>query len=169
MKFLPKFWRDHFLKVEFGIALLATAGLLVYGERFGGRPCIHAILDGNRSAIYATVASLAGSLLGFVLAAASIILTFANSDRLALLRQSRHYPTIWKIFKAAMRALAFATVAAVVALLVDRDRSPAWWLVYVNSFTALWAGLRLWRCLWIFNKIVAILTGPNPARAGSEP
>ncbi len=54
------------------------------------------LLAQNRAAVYGTLASIFGSLLGFVITAASIVLGFSGSESLAVVRGSKHYPTLWR-------------------------------------------------------------------------
>jgi hypothetical protein len=130
MIWLLRLWKQHFLLVEWLIALLLTGGFYIWFERYGGAASIETVLKGNRATLYGTAASIFGSLLGFAITATSIVLGFSSSDRLAVLRGSAHYPTLWKTFSATIRALALATVIALVCLVWDRDNQPGaprWW------------------------------------------
>jgi hypothetical protein len=126
---LPAFWRRHFLAVEALLALLVTIGFSVWYWRLGGISVAGVLLKDNRGVLYGTVASIFGSLLGFVITATSIVLGFSVSERLAVVRESTQYPMLWKTFSGTIRTLAGATVIALVCLLVDRDRDPVPWLV----------------------------------------
>jgi hypothetical protein len=143
------------------MALLLTVGLLVWFRCYGGAASIESVLEGNRSALYGTAASIFGSLLGFAITATSIVLGFSSSDRLAVLRGSAHYPTLWRIFSATIRALAFATVIALVCLIWDRDSEPASWLTIFLFFGVLLAVFRIGRTIWALEQIIALVTTPS--------
>lgn len=147
-------WERHFLSIHWIATILATAGLALWVHRLGGRAHFSALLEGNRSALYGTLASLFGSLLGFVIAAVSIALGFSQAKELEVVRKSKHYSDLWKTLTVAVRGLGFATVAALVALLADRDSSPSFYLAYLVFFTALLATFRLLRCIWVLEQLV---------------
>lgn len=169
MNALSHWWRTHFLLAELGVAVVVTALFAVWGARFGGQALIDATLEGNRAAVYGAVASICGSLLGFTIASASIVLGYAASDRLALVRDTRHYLTLWRVFIAAMRALGAGTIVALVGLVLDRDGAPAPPILYVCAGTTVLSVLRVVRCLWVFERVIALVTAPTKARPGDHP
>jgi hypothetical protein len=158
MRILPNWWRAHFLTVELGLAILLGAAVYVWGVRFEGSSTLHTILSGNRGAIYGALASVFGSLLGFAITAVSVVIGFASHDRLAIIRQSRHYPTLWRVFFAAIRALGLATLLALAGLVLDRDNYPRDWVLYLTTFASLLAVLRVARCAWILENVIDLVT-----------
>jgi uncharacterized membrane protein len=168
MKAAQHWWKTHFLLAELGLSLVVSVAFAVWGVRFGGQALIEATLQGNRAAVYGAVASICGSLLGFTIASASIALGYASSDRLELVRDSQHYATLWRVFIAAMRALGAGTIVALVGLVLDRDGAPAPVLVYICAGTTVLAVLRVARCLWVFERVIALVTAPTKARAGGR-
>jgi hypothetical protein len=154
LKAIAAFWNRHFLLLE-GLCGAAALGCFAAWARwFGGTATIINALNGNRGAIYSSLASIFGSLLGFVITAASIVITTAGSDRMALVRNSVHYKTLWRVFIQAMAVLAYATVASLVALITDRDASPNWISFYLCLAGAIFAALRMYRCLWVMIQII---------------
>lgn len=115
MNRLLQFWRRHFLWVEFALAVMIGVTAAYWIHYRNGAVVSDRLLAQNRAAVYGTLASIFGSLLGFVITAASIVLGFSGSESLAVVRGSKHYPTLWPVFTASIRALAFATVTSVVA------------------------------------------------------
>jgi hypothetical protein len=120
------------------------------------------VLKDHRSAIYQTAASIFGSLLGFVIAALSLVIGFSGSPSLKLVRESSHYPTLWKTFAAANRALGLATVMSFLALIFDRDHCPSRLIFFAVVYAALLAALRVGRSVWILEQVVRLVAGKNP-------
>ena len=150
-----KLWvQKHFLGVEVSVIVLVTAASVVVAYRC---PRLFSYLPTERSALYSTLASIFGALLGFVIAAIAIVLTLAPDPRLDLVTRSPHYATLWRIFFSATRALGLATVACVAGLVFDRSSIPPLWLVAVVIFSTLWSSLRVWRCIWALEKLVKII------------
>lgn len=117
MKWNPGgWWERHFLLNEGLLSGAVACGSIVWMERFGGWQPVNSLLLGNRGAIYGALASIFGSLLGFIITAVSIALGFSASEKLTIVRDSRYYPHLWGVFMSATRWLALATVASVVAL-----------------------------------------------------
>src|SRR6185436_2455744 len=101
------FYGRHFLRFEAAAALLLTGLFASWANWYGGWESVEEILRGNRGAVYGAFASILGSLLGFVIAAVAIVLGYADSDRLTILRESRNWTTLWTVFMAGMRSLGF--------------------------------------------------------------
>jgi hypothetical protein len=168
MRTLIRWWKVHFLFAEFGAAVLIGTCFAVWAIWLGGDNPVAETLKGNRAAIYGALATIFGSLLGFTITAVSIVLGYAASDRLAVVRNSKHYPTLWKVFMATIRASGIATIVALVALILDRDTSPASILLYVCVWSTSLAVLRLVRCLWVLEQVVILVTGPAKERLGDS-
>jgi hypothetical protein len=163
MSMLPQWWRARFLLVELLVAVLLALGFMAWAEHSAGATLVDATLKGNRSAVYGALASIFGSLLGFAMTAVSIVLGFSASERLAVVRDSRHYPTLWRVFLSAIKALGVATIAALIGLVFDRDSAPCRWVLYGCVLTAILAFLRLARCIWVLENIVSLVAAPPKA------
>lgn len=159
--YYPSWWRKNFLAVELLIALLATAGLLLWCVRGAGLQELEKLVHGNRGQIYGTLASICGSLLGFVIATLSVVLGFNTSRRLDILRKSKYYKQLWNVFTSAIRVLAVTTCAWLLALFIDRDTSPNLFVLVVCFGATFLAVLRLGRAVWVLERIVEILTAPG--------
>jgi hypothetical protein len=157
MNILPQWWRAHFLEAEFGLAVLITTIFIMWVEFISGHPASE-ILFADRSEIYNASAAIFGSLLGFIITAVSIVLGYISSDRLTIVRESKQYSTMWRVFTSAIKVLAIATVAALIGLLFDRDGAPVYVIFYFNIFAATLASLRLARCIWVLENIIHIVT-----------
>jgi hypothetical protein len=69
---------------------------------------------------------------------------------------------LWKTFSATIRALALATVVALLCLLLDRDSDPSPWLIVPLVFVVLLSLLRLSRTIWALEHIITLVTKPVP-------
>lgn len=157
---LPRFWRRHFLSVEFLLAVILAAAFSVWYLRFDGAAATSAALQGNRATLYGTLASILGSLLGFVITATSIVLGFSTSERLAVVRESTEYPTLWKTFSSTIWTLALSTIVSLLCLVFDRDSSPSRWFAIPFVFVLLLSLLRISRTIWVLERIIALVTRP---------
>ena len=156
-------YRRHFrrydLLLSIGIAFLALAISQVTSV-FGWPSPGNADLDVRRS-LYITGATIAGSLLGFVIAAITIALALPPVPSVKLLQSSRHYPEIFKTFVSATRYLALDTGVCLVLLLLDTQASISaavgaflLWLIVVTS-------LRLARCVWLLSQLLQVVAAPT--------
>lgn len=160
MRYIRELWSRHFLLFE---ALLALASAIVFWAwyfHYDGQKYSNELLLGNRAAIYGASASLFGSLLGFSITATSIALTMSEGSRLSILKNSSHYPTLWRIFSSTIRTLGYATVMSFMMLLFDKDASPSTVLVPVFVFFVLLAIFRICRTIWAFEKLISLMTRP---------
>jgi hypothetical protein len=165
MKRLVRWWGVHFLLAELLVALAVALAFGVWHATPGGGRVVAATLAGNRAVVYGALTSLFGALLGFTIAALAIVLGYAFDNRLRLVRESPHYPTLWRVFIAATRALALATFAALLGLVLDRDRAPSPLILDLLVGATALAALRLARCLWVFEHIIGLITAPGIGKA----
>jgi hypothetical protein len=168
MSVFPRWWREHFLYAELGVAVFASIAFITWVDLWRGDQLVFETLRGNRGAIYGALASIFGSLLGFAITAVSIVLGFSSSKRLAIVRESKHYSTLWKVFTAAIRTLGLATAVALVGLVIDRDNAPNRQILYLCVFASSLAALRLARCVWVLENIIGLITAPSKARPSTE-
>lgn len=140
--------------------MVVSLGAIFWMERFNGLTVMNTLLQGNRGAIYGALASIFGSLLGFIIAAVSIALGFSASDKLTIVRESKFYLQLWGVFLSATRCLAMVTVASLVALIGDRDTAPIRWLTYAVWVLTVLSVARISRCIWVLENIVKIVTKP---------
>jgi hypothetical protein len=115
------------------------------------------ILGDNRAALYGTVAAVAGSLLGFVLAAATIILTVAGSMRLNRVTESSRYGDLWSMFLAATKGLGLVTITAIAALLFDQKEAPQPLVTYGLLLISIIASLQIATCIWILENVTKLM------------
>jgi len=161
IKQVQREYREHFLRIEAWLAILATCLFALWTENYGGWTTVEKTLAGNRGAVYGAFASLFGSLLGFVIAAVAIVLGYAESDRLKIVRESGHYGTLWRVFTAGMHALGFATITALGALILDRDNSRCHPALYACVWGVSLATARVIRSLWVLEQVIKIATKPR--------
>jgi hypothetical protein len=158
MRLYPNWWRKNFLTVELGIATFVTAAVFLWSKYGGGTQALSDIVHGNRSQIYGTLASIFGSLLGFVITALSVVLGLSSSERLNVLRASRYYQQLWDVFTSAIRVLGVSTILWLGALFFDRETAPKPLLLVACLGISFLATLRLARCVWVLERIVEALT-----------
>lgn len=169
LQHMRDWWSKNFGRAEFALVLLLTAILTATDSLDSARP-LASFLDGSRGTVYGVLTSLWGALLGFSITAVSIVFALSDNDRLTLIRQSEAYSQLWDIFISAIRALGAATAAALIALLLDRDyphESVRLWM-YLCTFTSMLAVMRLWRVVWVLEKLIRIMAAPSKARKGNE-
>lgn len=160
-KALRKLWKGHFLLVELAACILLTLSLAYIIEIRFAPGWLNGLLDRNRSGTYTAIASVYGSLLGFVVTAFAIILGYRDNERLTSVFESRHSVTLWAVFTSSMRWLGFATAAALLALIFDRDVAPQPIFAYFVAFGVLIGTARILRTLWVVENLVRIITKPE--------
>lgn len=158
---IRKFWGEHFLHCEFGASVAITVAFCVVFYWLGLEDDVDSLLKDNRGPLYGALSAIFGSLLGFVITSMSIVIGFSGDERLALIRESRHYPMLWRVFMSAIYWSAFATVVCVLALVFDRDKSPFMPLFCAVFFVSTTFGFRLGRCIWALERLVEIVSKPN--------
>ena len=121
---------------------------------------VRSVFDEKRAALYGAVASIAGSLLGFAIAAITIVLTVVQMPKLRMVRDSKYYSSLWSTFQSAIWWLFAATICGFLGIALDSEVAPHLWVSATASGVALVAGLRVLNAIWILEQIVIIATGP---------
>jgi len=159
---------NNFLLCCVVASFASAAALVVWAEWYQGRSVLFEVLEGNRSPVYGALASIFGSLLGFVITAVSVVVGFTSSDRLAFVRNSKHYPKLWTSFTHTIKVLGLATLTSLAALILDRDSNPKCYMTYVNFFASILSILLLCRSIWALENVVAIVARPPTTPASSD-
>jgi hypothetical protein len=161
---MKKLIDNHFTIFSITFAILTGAGLIVWAEKYKGIETIYEILKGNRSAVYGAFASIFGSLLGFVITATSIVLGLSTSERLAIVRNSKHYPALWTSFTHTIKVLGLATVVSILALIFDKDSNPKSYIIYTAVIVVVLAVLQLSRSVWALEQVIKLIAAPAPEK-----
>jgi hypothetical protein len=161
VKWLPAWWRRHFLVCEGGLAVVVTGIFAWWYLQVNGAVAVNGLLKDYRQAIYGTAASVFGSLLGFIITAASIVFAVSGSERLKVIRESQQYPVLWSVFSATIRACGLATIIAFLMLIFDRDQKPMAWLLIIGVFSVSLAILRIARAIWALENVIALISTPR--------
>ena len=169
MSKLGDWWGKYFLTLELLAAIALALSVLIWGEFSSGKLALDQMMAGNQTNIYENLAAVFGTLLGFVITATSIVLGYVDNENLEFIRKSAHYGDLWKVYKSAMRSLAFATAAGLSGILFDNIAEIKYYLIYLNVFTVSLATFRLGRSIWILENIITLVTKPpaTPAKAPS--
>ena len=145
------------------MAIVAAASFCGWLYALGGAEIADRVLTDNHSSLYGTLASLFGSLFGFAITAASIILGFASSPRLDIVRKSGHLVTISRVLSCTIVTLGLATLAALTGFLVDRDNAPSHFTLCIVALAFLLSCVRMARTVWVLSHIMRLV-----ARRGAE-
>ena len=116
----------------------------------------------TRANVYRTVATISGTLLGFSLASATFALNVVSSPRLKMLRNSQHYPTLWKTFFQTTWFLGALTLVAIACIIWDRESAPSTWLAIPLTLFAGLSAVRLVRMIHLLEQIAVIGAAPSP-------
>jgi len=142
------------------ISVFATLALTIWMFCFNGASTIDAALADDRATLYGTIATLLGALLGFIIAALAIFVAVVPHRRLARVRASSQYATIWRTLTSTMWWLALGTLLALTCLVFDRDAHPVRWLELTGAASWLIAASRLMWTMWIIQQAAKLLSSP---------
>jgi len=155
-------YKRHFLLAELIISIIFTIGIMVLVHFLWSHELLKSWIITNRNTIYPLIATIGGTLLGFVITGVSIILAFSESEKLRLLKRSKQYKTIFTIYFSTIKYLAITTIIAIIGLVVNDDFSVV--IFYLLLWSVTISALRIWRCLWVLQSIVEIIHKNNEDR-----
>lgn len=158
---MRKFVERHFELVDMTFCLITFVAAVSWANTSKGSASIIALMDGSRAAFYSALVGLFGTLFGFGAASLAIALTFAHSDRLQIVRESRHWRSLWAVFLRAIKTFAVAALWCVCGLIFDSDKHPSAWFLCVTLGLSMFAALKLYRVIWLFDTVVILVTSPK--------
>lgn len=164
MKRRSKGWHGTSLSADIWLTAFVTVLLVVWVYCFDGADRVNQVFDGVRVSVYRSTIVVAASLLGFSLTVISVVVGFSSHKRLKLLRESRHYPTVWRTFFGAVHALGLLLLCAFLGLVLDRDQSPVVALEVAYVALCILAALRLHRSVRILRQLVDVIAKPVKER-----
>jgi hypothetical protein len=153
MSALSDAYERNFLKVEAGLAFLAGAAFYGVMEFVYKEGPLLAILDGNRQALYGALSAVTGSLLGFVLAAATIVLVYAQLPRFRVLRDTGTIRIAFRVYIQSSIWLGIATILEFVGLVADTEKAHSLVINYVLFGVLILCAVRFGRCIWILGEM----------------
>lgn len=145
----------HFRGYELIISFV-TVGVLVAIFSGLGFSYVDSKLAEIYKPLYAVIAPIAGSLLGFVITGISILLAFGDTGRLVYLKKSPHYKEVYRVYLSTIKYLGILTIVSITALIFN---STIFWripLFCIILWGVIISGLRLYRCFWVLHHIVKL-------------
>ena len=153
-------WSANFLFYDACLVALITLLFIIWVEVFNGKQDVNELFNQNRNNVYAALVSIFGSLLGFIITTMSIITTWTGREQMDKLRRKTLYPQLWDTFYVTVQALAAAVIVSIIALIFDRDGSSKSIIWYFLLFFVLLASVRVYRCVWLLEKLIDMVAGP---------
>jgi|GEM_PF-865751 len=144
--------RAHFLLIEWVLPIGFIAVVLFFNETL--RHYLPIQVNGLRQTIYGTLTTIFGSLLGFVIAGITILISMGETPRLKLMFQHGLFIQVIGIFNSTAKWLAFGTFTSIAGLVFDRDGNPIWWYSWFVFSIAIVCALRVWRCIWVLGAVL---------------
>lgn len=100
--------------------------------------------------IYTVIATIGGTLLGFIITSISIIIAFTESDKIKILRQTNHYKSLFNIYFNTIKILAITTILAIIGILANYE--PI--LFYIILMFVITSILFIWASIWALEQII---------------
>lgn len=148
---VKSWYEKHFLGADLISSVIAGCLLALLLRHLFGDSGTESALKGNRSGVYAAVAGISGSLLGFTMAMIPLTRALLEIEGMRTLRGSPHTPALFLAFVHALLALAILALIALSALLLDtedKSRIIIPYTVLVFGIVVIWKLARSIRLMW---------------------
>ena len=100
------------------------------------------------------------TLLGFIITGISILIAFLEAPQMRLIKKSKQYTNLFKIYTSAIKHLGLLTIFSIIGILVD-DPTISVIIFYLVIFFIITSTLRTWRCLWVLEQFIRIIQGSS--------
>lgn len=152
---IKKLYNRNFLIAEFLLSIVITLfGILLITSVLTSET-IQNWISLNKKDIYPLIATIAGTLLGFIITGVSIILAFSESEKLRLLKKSKQYTTIYEIYFSTIKFLALSTAIPIFGIIVNDKWAD--YVLYILIWSIIISSLRIWRCVWALENIIKLI------------
>jgi len=152
---IRQYYQQHFLLFEFVLSLVSAFILILIFHFVLNESEIESWIISKSSDFYSLLATITGTLLGFVITGVAILLAFPSSERLKELQKSKHYKTIYKVYFSTIYFLALTLILSVVGFLCDEHYAII--IFYLIAWLIIISGLRFWRCVWVLKNVIDIV------------
>lgn len=165
-------WDDHYRAVDTGVSVACGVGTWWLCQKYDCT--VSSMLSGDRSALYGTIATIFGALVGFVITSYSIIIGFMSNERMQVLRGTPAVEGIFGVYLWGAVWVGIATIAPIVGLVCDRDpaKTKPWMCALILGTTVAGVGA-LVRCLRILSsaskRVVSVPPVPQGATGEGRP
>jgi len=146
---MVNWYQRHFLAIEFFVAIIITAFWMTLAPRVAIAHNIETNMHKPNGALYPTLATLAGTLLGFSMTAITVVLSFVSAHALEIVRKSGHLVTIVTIYRQTILWLGLTTVWSLVVPMLSNKQPVPGWSVDIEFYFLTISSLRLYRSLWV--------------------
>lgn len=144
----PSPWR------QYPGALVAAGAYVGYSYLHDGDSLLAAVSNDTRSDLYISLSASAAALLGFVIAAASILAALGSGPRLRWLRQQPEFQKTRNLLMGAMHALAVAAALFTVLIVVDTGKDGCMWWEAAGVAVLTLVLTRLVWLFWLLDKLL---------------
>lgn len=146
-------YEAHFLCCDLIVSVILAVVLAYLYESFRAEGFLEAVASPE---LYGTIATIAGTLLGFVVTGLAVILSVGDSPALRVLRRSKRYPEVYSVFFGAGCCFAILMLLALTGMVLERSGPVAGWIPYMVTWGVLLCLFRLGRCFWVLHWVVKL-------------
>lgn len=156
---------EHRGKVEALVVVLMTTAFLV---GTGAANFDETLSEAHRGQLYTSLAGTAAALLGFVLAALSILVALPSTERIEALREHPTWPRVPSAYFRAARALLGLLVLCTAGIALDSAKDQ--WLFYeaVTVVVLALALVRVTAAVVALDQVLGVARSRNPRRKRIE-
>lgn len=139
----------------------------VFLWRTGASNFDETLKEGRRGQLYGSLAGTAGALLGFVLAALSILVALPSTERIEALRNHPSWPRVPSSYFRAAGALLLVLILCTLGIPLDSAKTP--WVEYEVAVVAAlaWALARVVAAVVALDQILTVARQRKPSRTSS--
>lgn len=150
-----KKYKRHFLFADLIFSIVISILIIYFINSRWSYDVINIWIFTNKGDLYPLLATIGGTLLGFVITGVSIIIAFSESEKLRLLKHSNQYQTIFDIYFSTIKYLAITTGVTIFGLIT----SDKWAVIilYLIIWSTTISLFRIWKCVWVLESIVEII------------
>lgn len=154
-------YNKHCLRIELVIGLSIGLGSWIIWRYFLMSP----ILPGADIHLFANLAQIEATLLGFILATLGVVFTQLSAPRFNHARNHPAFDQLWKVFINSMKYLGVGVLLAWSARIFGIIEI----LIVLNLCVAAVSFLRVGRCIWVLENVIRVTLQKPPPKKIPDP
>lgn len=155
---LPEFYKNNFLLIEAVLPIFAVLVLYCIFTSYLDQTTLNNLILNTKDKMYPQILVGAITMLGFIITGVSILISFTETPRLKLLKESKQYTTLFAIYFSTIKFLAVLAFITGIAMLISQIQVTIL-LFYFIILLVIIATMRIWRCIWVLEQFIEILQG----------
>lgn len=149
-------YHNNFLRYELIISLVLGVLVICLIHNYWSEKDIQDWMLNNKAMFYSLLATISGTLLGFIITGISVIMSLSESPKLETAKKSTQFKKIFVVYFNTINYLAYTAILSIIGFLMNNEFINTY-LLYVSIILVIISAFRVYRSIWVLKNMVDII------------